>query len=305
MKTRQCRPGFFAAPVAWKARRIRRCCSASPIFPRSIVCEAAPIDPPGPRISYVNAAFCALTGYTAAEAIGQTPRILQGEGTDRETLDRIRAAVVAGQPIRELLLNYAKDGRPYWLDIAIAPLHDPLGRVTHFVAIERDVSQLKQEALSHRDAALRDPLTDLLNRRGFLENAALALRDCASCSVIAIDLDRFKEINDRQGHATGDAVLRHVAGAIEDAFRKGDLCARFGGEEFVVLLPDTAQEVARQAAERLRSSVAGAIDAPVPYTLSAGVAEVLPSETLEQGIARADEALYAAKAAGRNRVVGV
>ncbi len=109
-----------------------------------LITEAAPLDAPGPRIVFVNEAFERLTGYSAREAIGNTPRMLQGPGTDRATLDRIRSALDAGQPLREELLNYTRDGRALWLELDIVPLGDERGRYTHLIAVQRDITARKQ-----------------------------------------------------------------------------------------------------------------------------------------------------------------
>ncbi len=114
-----------------------------------LITEAEPIDRPGPRIVFVNEAFERLTGYTAEEAIGKTPRMLQGPGTDRATLDRIRAALEAWQPVREELLNYGRDGRELWLELDIVPMADETGRYTHWISVERDITSRK-----HAQAAL-------------------------------------------------------------------------------------------------------------------------------------------------------
>jgi PAS domain S-box-containing protein len=123
-----------------------------------LITEAQPIDAPGPRIVFVNEAFERLTGYSAAEAIGNTPRMLQGAGTDRATLDRIRSALQQGQPVREELLNYDKAGRPLWLELDIVPLADESGRSTHLIAVQRDITARKQgeQALLASERALQD-----------------------------------------------------------------------------------------------------------------------------------------------------
>ena len=108
-----------------------------------LITEAYPIDPPGPRIVLVNDAFFKLTGYSREETIGQSPRMLQGPQTSRPELDRIRAALGDGQPIHSELINYGKDGTQYWLAIDIVPIRDSKGVVTHFAAIERDITAQK------------------------------------------------------------------------------------------------------------------------------------------------------------------
>jgi len=167
-------------------------------------------------------------------------------------------------------------------------------------------------------AALTDPLTGLFNRRyAMAEIDILARRQAEGgppWSMILLDIDHFKRVNDSHGHAAGDIVLREVAALLRGNLRLGDLVARIGGEEFLVLLPDTPADTARAVAERLRRLVeraridarAGGAAAPLRITLSAGVAAGaagLPAAgEMPQLFDRADRALYAAKSAGRNRV---
>lgn len=109
-----------------------------------IVTEAYPLDEPGPRIVYVNKAFTDLTGFTPEEVIGKTPRILQGPDSHPETRAEIRAALEKKEPTRTIIVNYSKSGRKYWLDMNIIPLRDSNGEVTHFAAIERDLTEMKE-----------------------------------------------------------------------------------------------------------------------------------------------------------------
>jgi diguanylate cyclase (GGDEF)-like protein len=161
------------------------------------------------------------------------------------------------------------------------------------VAIDRDtlISQLK-------DLSRRDGLTGLLNRRALDEELtrefAVASRHNRPLSVAMLDLDHFKEYNDTRGHQAGDRLLRTAAAAWTAALRQTDLIARYGGEEFVVVMPDCTLEAAVLAGERLRAAV------PAGSTCSAGVAEVEGLSSAVELIGRADQALYAAKAAGRN-----
>ncbi|MDC8760699.1 GGDEF domain-containing protein [Janthinobacterium fluminis] len=153
-----------------------------------------------------------------------------------------------------------------------------------------------------------DPLTLVLNRRGFADvyarEKAQLWRAARPLALLSIDLDHFKSINDRFGHATGDRVLIHVACQIGEALRESDSVARFGGEEFIVLLPDTGVELALGVAERIRASLRQGLDVQLPaYTVSIGVAcQLVPAETLDELLSRADTALYRAKANGRDRV---
>ena len=159
-------------------------------------------------------------------------------------------------------------------------------------------------------AAATDPLTGLLNRRGFFEAAgsliAISRRNrMAPVSVLVFDLDHFKAINDRSGHATGDAMLQHFAKVARETLRATDIIGRLGGEEFVALLPSTAAEAAI-AAERVRAAFAVATivrnGRRIAATVSIGVASASPATAIDLLITRADDALYRAKKNGRNRV---
>jgi diguanylate cyclase (GGDEF)-like protein len=161
------------------------------------------------------------------------------------------------------------------------------------------------------ELARTDALTGLPNRRAFEEGGERVIEQSRSglmsFAVLAIDVDHFKHINDRYGHKGGDTALRCMAQALTAAVRKEDLVARLGGEEFVVLLENEGVEEARCTAERIRQIVEAlnisVDDQVVKATVSAGVAVFEASDTLETVLRRADRALYAAKLAGRNRVM--
>jgi diguanylate cyclase (GGDEF)-like protein len=213
------------------------------------------------------------------------------------------------------------------------PLHDAERRVTGAIIVNQDITARKQQELellriretlesANRELqaslnreqvrARTDELTGLHNRRYFLE---LAERECSVAtrherplSVVMIDIDHFKQINDTFGHQAGDEVLARVATTVAAQRRTGDIVARYGGEEFMLLLPETTAENALLVAEHLRSAVAAdGLDTPAgraKFTISAGVAALdANTQTLEQLIRQADQALYAAKAQGRNRAV--
>lgn len=163
-----------------------------------------------------------------------------------------------------------------------------------------------------RSLATTDALTGLLNRRAFLESTgkelARAKRYNDRLSVILLDVDHFKQINDKRGHAAGDVVLAAVGKLLNGALRTCDIVARWGGEEFVLVLPSTSLEGAEQTAERVRELLEHAQIKDndgdrIPVTASFGVATLLATENLEQLVDRADRAMYLAKSGGRNRVV--
>jgi diguanylate cyclase (GGDEF)-like protein len=178
---------------------------------------------------------------------------------------------------------------------------------TAFIALM--MAKERTESL-HKAAAVTDPLTGLLNRRGFMELAELQIarraRQGSRVSVLMFDLDHFKSINDRYGHAGGDEALRVFAHTIQGTMREGDVIGRLGGEEFAALVAGSADEAAI-AAERVRVNfeTAGLVIAghQMNATVSIGAADVAAAAcSIEHLISRADAALYAAKQAGRNRV---
>jgi diguanylate cyclase (GGDEF)-like protein len=169
--------------------------------------------------------------------------------------------------------------------------------------------RLLVDLLGARSDAAHDPLTGLANRRLAMERLAAergnALRNGEPLSVLMLDLDHFKRINDRWGHAVGDRVLVAVADVLHDELRGIDLAARHGGEEFLCILPGTGGAAARQVAGRIRARIANLRiaqpEADVAATVSIGVATLSFTESVDQLVQRADAAMYAAKAAGRNR----
>lgn len=164
-------------------------------------------------------------------------------------------------------------------------------------------------ALRTRDLerlASRDPLTNLLNRREIVRILDIeierAQRQKTPLSVLMLDLDKFKQINDSYGHQVGDRVLQSSADALVESSRKTDFVGRIGGEEFLLLLPNTNYAAALQLAERYRSRIENSIVDEVQYTCSIGVSQLQEGERSDQLMQRADQALYAAKNSGRNNV---
>jgi diguanylate cyclase (GGDEF)-like protein len=199
-----------------------------------------------------------------------------------------------------------------------APVGTWLGTI-HFVSVAYAVGSTvfmlglvreRKEIAGYRKAAL-DMLTGLPTRRAFMGKAATYLAEALArdepLALVVFDLDRFKSINDSFGHACGDEVLRQFGEVMRDLVRSDDFAGRLGGEEFALILPGLSAGSAFVIAERIRSAFAAAAAAvgehAVGATLSGGVATVKPNSTLESLIRSADDALYKAKAAGRNRIV--
>lgn len=269
------------------------------------------------RICEWNPSIGRVTGF-GSEVVGQPYAIFypQDAITLEQRQDRLREADANGWTLDEGHRLRA-DGSAFWGSAMIAPLPDrePLpgddGATPAYCLILRDISEQRGHEQRRRDAAYTDHLTGLANRRALFEAAQLELdrsrMNPRPTALLVIDADRFKAINDRHGHPGGDAVLRHLAAILGESFREVDLVARIGGEEFAVLLPSTGMARAAAVAERLRASVAAAAasfdDNAIDYTISAGVAVARDgSASVDLLLGQADQALYAAKHGGRNRV---
>lgn len=181
-----------------------------------------------------------------------------------------------------------------------------------FLLVLLDVTERRQLEAELRRLATTDPLTQLFNRRHFMDVAqntfAQARRTHAPLSLLMLDIDHFKTVNDTHGHGVGDAVIREVASRCQNALRPDDLIARMGGEEFAVLMPATPLPDAHRQAERLLEAIVSrplvAANVTLPVSVSIGGAQCLPDDlTLDATLTRADRALYAAKRSGRGRAV--
>ncbi|WP_157269499.1 sensor domain-containing diguanylate cyclase [Azohydromonas aeria] len=280
------------------------------------------------RIVHANDKFCALSKYTLPELLGANHRVLKSERHDKDFWRAMWRTVARGGVWQGEVCNRAKDGSEYWVNATVVPFLDERGRPVQYIAIRSDITARKQaeeqlrqahERLSDANASLArlaafDALTGLPNRRQFDETFAKehrrAQRLGGPMAMLMVDVDHFKQFNDTYGHATGDECLKAVAQATQGVQRRpGDLAARWGGEEFVVLLPHTDAEGALVVAERLREAVqARAIahrGSPLGHvSVSVGVHAVQPlrGSSMAELMNGADQALYQAKHAGRNRV---
>lgn len=209
--------------------------------------------------------------------------------------------------VSQLNVDALASGQPFPSEVSIAPLSDDSDELVMEI---RDVTHRKALEDQLLLLATQDPLTSALNRRAFNDEAHLALKHAARyqrpLSLAVLDLDHFKRINDSYGHLAGDQALQRFAGLCRAALREGDIFARFGGEEFTLLLAETDIAGARLLLERLRLEVSGLVlhhgARTFQLQVSAGLAQWQPGESLERLFKRADEALYAAKSGGRNRV---
>jgi diguanylate cyclase (GGDEF)-like protein/PAS domain S-box-containing protein len=275
------------------------------------------------RVEWVNDGFTRMSGYTLAEVTGRTPgSVLQGEGSDAGTVRRMHESFQRGEAFEAEIINYTKQGQPYWVQFEVQPVRDDSGTVTQFVAIERDTTRQRHLEEQLRSAAHTDKLTGLPNRDALVTRLAQSVirarRDPEfRFAVLFIDFDRFKLVNDSLGHRFGDLLLVEISRRLTANVRSEEgermleavtVAARFGGDEFVVLLEGIRKpEHACRVADRLLLALA------MPYKLdsheifssaSIGIVQSELAEGTPDDVLRdADTAMYEAKAAGKGRYV--
>ncbi|WP_291992393.1 GGDEF domain-containing protein [Candidatus Accumulibacter sp. ACC003] len=200
-------------------------------------------------------------------------------------------------------------GRPQHSHLRRAENAGPSAAILELLAAEARIGELESALAEARMAAFTDTLTGALNRRGFADayqrELARSRRNGSQLAIALIDLDDFKRLNDSLGHQVGDEALVHLVKGLRAALRPSDILCRFGGEEFVVLLPETALPEAVAAISRFQRQFAARAlpDRDIVVTFSAGVVVNESAESVEDAILRADAATYAAKRAGKNCVV--
>lgn len=286
------------------------------------ICDARHPEMP---LIYVNPAFTRMTGYPAEEILGINCRFLQGDDTLQPEVAEVKRALQKGSACQVILRNYRRDGKLFYNELSLSPVRDSDGHLTHFVGVQKDVTRriLAEQRLNDRERELQrlngelermarcDTLTGLLNRHTMDEcldrQWRRALREDEALSLFLIDLDHFKALNDRYGHAIGNACLRRVGEVLEDCFgRASDYVGRFSGDEFVVLNMGLTPG---EAVERGQTLLQSARDMPLPepvekLTVSIGLSIFRPTaeSTVGTMVRSADTALKTAKSAGCDRL---
>ena len=271
------------------------------------------------RIEYVNPKFTKLNGYEPDEVRGKIPRLLRSDDLSRKVYSEPWQTIQSGKEWRGEFLAHKKGGELYWSSASISPIFDPKGNITHFVAVNEDITARKATEEKIRSLnieleklAATDYLTNLPNRRFFMQRGVeefkRAVRNSHPLALLMLDIDEFKKVNDTYGHEVGDMALQQFVVTLKSALREIDILGRIGGEEFAVLLPDTSLEDAFLSAERVREVIANTTFEKMGKTLSVttsiGVASQLEDMSgIDELLSNADSALYQAKNAGRNRVV--
>lgn len=305
------------------------------LLARSAAIEAAAegiaITDPDGVIEYVNPALTVITGYVAEELVGQHTRIFNSGRQGRAFYEDLWDTIRTGCVWRGEIINRHKDGSLYTELMAIAPVRNEQGDTVHFVAVKHDISERKRmetdlkrtnATLEHqleeirrlqeelRERAVRDGLTNLFNRRYLDETLerelARAKREGYPLSLVMIDIDHFKRLNDTYGHQAGDKVLRELAALLWGDIRAEDVPCRYGGEEFLVLLPRMPLDIALERAEGWRRTFQATRvpfgDFQLETTISCGLSAYPEhARTPDDLIRCCDGALYKAKHHGRNR----
>jgi diguanylate cyclase (GGDEF)-like protein/PAS domain S-box-containing protein len=265
----------------------------------------------------VNQAFTRISGYAAEEVIGKTPALLQSGRQDEAFYRMLWTALKQDDYWEGEVWNRRKNGEIYPEWLTITGVKDLKGKTSHYVAVFSDITERKASEEKIHRLAFYDPLTQLPNRRLLHDRCAQALRSSARHknhgAVLFLDLDRFKTLNDTRGHEAGDLLLVEVARRMLACVRAEDTVARMGGDEFVVVLEElsTDQDVAREQAVGVAEKIRLALDQP--YVLGEFTHSSSPSIgvclfgggrdiTVNELLMHADQAMYQAKAAGRNTV---
>ncbi|WP_404377964.1 putative bifunctional diguanylate cyclase/phosphodiesterase [Vreelandella aquamarina] len=264
---------------------------------------------PSLPLVYINSAFTDITGYRAEEVLGTNCRFLQGDGSSSSAIATIRRGIAQQEDVQVLIRNYRKDGQPFWNQLSISPVFDNAGLCTHFIGIQQDITQQREQEARIAYHATHDTLTGLPNLGALQAHLETACQHCIEqqqqLAVLYLDLDDFKPVNDALSHWMGDQLLKQVAQRLLDNVTAGTMVARLSSDEFVILLaPYETENDVIALANRLITAIAH------PFTLqkhslhisaSVGIASnkgalVQAHELLHQ----ASAAMEDAKRQGRN-----
>jgi len=254
------------------------------------------------RIEYVNATCERVTGYTRDELVGRTPALLKSGTHEADFYRELWSTLLGGREFRATFTNRRKNGELYYEEKFIRPLG------TGFVSCGRDVTERSKELQRLAHAATHDSLTGLPNRSLYLDRLGQALREAQRrrepLTVALLDLDHFRETNNRFGHLAGDATLQAVAARTRGCVREADTVARIGGDEFGMLLTGAGRDAAAKVLEKVVAANAAPVpfkDVAVPVSVSVGACTYPEAGRDELELReRADLKMYEAKRAGGN-----
>ncbi len=258
-------------------------------------------------IVFVNRAFETVTGFSGEELRGQSQTMFADELHAPDFQQEVSAAMMRGEEFRGRTVTRHRDGSTRYVEVTYSRMTELDEPKPYYVCVAKDITDQVQIEETLLQAANQDPLTRLLSRRAgdlsLKQHHQQAAVTNAPLYLIIADIDHFKQINDQHGHPVGDEVLAGIGKVLRAQVRTNDVVARWGGEEFLIILLNGSLGAAQGMAERIRAGVC-AFESPHagPVTISLGLAKMNKNESLASLIERADRALYEAKSAGRNRV---
>ncbi|WP_192035689.1 EAL domain-containing protein [Halomonas sp. YLGW01] len=264
----------------------------------------------GMPLVYVNEAFCRITGYSQDQVLGLNCRFLQGEETDPDAVTKIRTAIEAREGVQITLLNYHQDGTPFWNRLRISPVMDADGQCTHFIGTQEDITQQRQQEAQIAYQATHDQLTGLPNRNALEGHLTKAFHDHQEqrqglLTLMYLDLDGLRGINEALGHVVGNRLLVAVASRLRQLLGPDHTLARITGDEFVLLMPELQDD---QTIINIAEQVLQLFDAPFEFDenvlyISASLGVAYDDNTVHsphQLLQRADLAMVEAKRQGRH-----
>ncbi|MEA3354174.1 MAG: diguanylate cyclase [Campylobacterota bacterium] len=255
-------------------------------------------------ITKVSRAFCDITGYTKEELIGKKHNLVRHPDMGSEVYKELWDTITKGKVWSGEIKNQRKDGTYYWVKSTISPVFNENNEIIEYTSIRQDITDKKKV----EELSVTDQLTKLYNRLKLEEvydiEIQRAQRYNHPMSMILLDIDHFKSVNDNYGHDIGDETLKDVASLLKHSVRKTDIVGRWGGEEFIVVAPETSLENTIKLAEKIRKKIEEhRFNVIGTKTSSFGVSTYHEGDTQETLVKRADDALYEAKGTGRNKVV--
>lgn len=254
-------------------------------------------------ITYVSDAFCEISGYDRSELIGEKHNIVRHPDMPKEMFEKLWKTIKSGEVFFGEIKNKTKDGGFYWVEVAVSPDFDDDGNAIGYSAVRHNISQRKLV----EQLMVTDHLTKAKNRQYYdtciKEEISRVKRYGTHMSLIILDIDKFKKINDVYGHSVGDSVLIELSNLIQDSIRESDTFCRIGGEEFVIISPNSSLENNFLFAEKIREIICShEFEFVKNVTISLGLSQCLKDDDENNIFKRADSALYESKMNGRNRV---
>lgn len=261
-------------------------------------------------IKKVSPAFCERSGYKQEELIGKSHSLLRAPDTEDTVYKELWETIERGKVWSGEIKNIAKNGKPYWIRCMIRPLYCDIGNKIGYIALRDNITREKEI----EEHALVDEVTKVYNRRKINQDILFSIdrfkRYGEPFSFVMLDIDYFKTFNDRYGHLVGDEILIQISNFFNTQTRTSDIFARWGGDEFAMLIPNIDLEQARQLCEKLRKTVAEKTCSTLKdrfsisenISCSFGITTIQKGDNIDSLIGRTDRALYLAKEKGRNRV---